>query len=1066
MSDQTNFITGITVPGLTSIEYAEGLNNAFNNINNNFTTLANQDFAKGEDGSSVSVEYINIFDKKKDEYTEIGNDLIKAITKGYDKSVSDPIDEVLYDKLLRNDDTKVGMITDANGKYVSSLYFVFLDARYARSDLSDTIKKVSNNSSESDSSNNQSHPYTNAVDLSCVLIYNGQTQTFERLDNAFPTMYYTPGVGMCWKLYGENTGIPVQGLPGAKGQSSSIAIARCSELKNSSDGNQTLSGTVDDLLIGGTYTKTFSDEQLQEYDGQTVLIIGPKHDDVKGESFTDFYFGALTRNGSGFDVTTAYDKPWTSYVEATAVVNLLRSINIYRAQDTNGEGEVGTNSPDNTIKIPGLFVPIHTDDDKQSAHLITATNLTGSSTDAYASDMLIAPIDDIDNINSSKTLGISDPMYVERKVSVGGNTYIYDRYDDVNKFVWKNDDSDADEKYIYTKTINPTIGDEYEIEYSMGDTAPGDSPLSSYTTTLKGFNAVEDNQKKGALCIAEDVNIVNEGDDKPHNLSVSGNVFCDAIGCVNKLTVNGGANITGATTLGGKLTVNGGANITGPTNITGVTKIQCGLNSLMVDLLGVNITGLTTLNTGLNVSGATTLNAGLIIPNTQSIQFRSSNYNDKTDKSHIYLAPISNISNKPSIAFNRAGSDGNYVATIMSYAHDRGNTYGCDLEIPVKTYFGNGIHVNSNNGIQITGNNGGDLNMSITNAYNYEGGSTSMILKGWGGNVAPQVATYLGLWGSGNPNANNDGKYGEKWLICGNKDYETVWLNTADAFTGPVLVGYYRGITVDSGIKFGVKGNTYLGGNTYNSGTLKVGDDLTVENGDKSSAGGRSVIVRRTDNNVSIRLYVEGGEGKKGRGLYDDSNKSWFFYTTEQPSTNSKNFTINFDGNDLTSINKCTVASLTVSSGGASITGELDPGTDATYDIGYSTSSKRWRNLYLSGSANAAAFYQSSDNRLKDFEDTIPVDLEKLRALKKNYFTWKDNENKDRQIGVSAQEIQEIYPELVSANEDGMLSVAYDKLSVVALAAIDKLYEENKALEDRIKVLEDKFEALLSRINY
>lgn len=1028
MSDQTNFITGITVPGLTSTEYAEGLNNAFNNINNNFTTLANQDFVKGDAGSSVNVEYINIFDKN--DYTGIGIKLKSAIIRGYelDRDVWKDIDGVSYDKLLKTDDTKVGMIKDANGKNVSSLYFVFLDARYARSDLYDTITRVSNNSSESGSSNGQNqNPYTNAVDLSCVLIYNGQKQTFERLDNAFPTMYYTPGVGMCWKLYGENTGIPVQGLPGAKGQSSSIAIARCSKL-DSNDDNQTLTGDVKDLLIDGTYVEKFNDEQLQEYDGQTVLIIGPRHDGKKNESATDFYFGALTKDHDGFKVTTAYDKPWTSYVEATAVVNLLRKINIYGSQDTNGNGEDDTNGSDNTIKIPGLFVPIHTNDDKQSAHLITATNLTGLSTDAYASDMLIAPIDDIDNINSSKTLGISDPMYVERKVSIANSIYKYDRYDDdVNKFVWKNDDPDADEKYIYTKTINPTIGDEYEIEYSMGDTAPGDSPLSSYTTTLKGFNVVEDNQKKGALCIAEDVNIVNEGDDKPHNLSVSGNVFCDAIGCVNKLTVNGGASITG------------GARITG----------------------GANITGLTTLNTGLNVSGGT----------------------------------VTNTAAKEDVAEFSA--------------------------------------------------------------------------KNNSGRVAIQIASYLGLWGSGMSDTTKNtikDTLGEKWLICGHKTHDEVWLNTYDSFSGPVLVGYNRGTTAGSGVKFGVKGNTYLGGNTYNSGTLKVGDELTVENGDTSSTGSRSVIVRRTDNNVSIRLYVEGDKGKLGRGLYDDSNKTWLFYNATPPTSKATAVDINFNGNNLTGIDKCTVASLTVSgdttiNGATTMTGVLtlkgeqypdeDNGVDrycldcknsdiigvnslafndyadgasegilfnngnrntdtyssiwvtgtADYAIPkFSRNVKRLTegtpvnyNIYWSGASliphtnnscnvgsddyrfsvgyfykvyASTAYYQSSDNRLKDFGDTIPVDLEKLRTLKKNYFTWKDNENKDRQIGVSAQEIQEIYPELVSANEDGMLSVAYDKLSVVALAAVDKLYEENKALEDRIKALEDKFEALLSRIYY
>jgi hypothetical protein len=45
-----------------------------------------------------------------------------------------------------------------------------------------------------------------------------------------------------------------------------------------------------------------------------------------------------------------------------------------------------------------------------------------------------------------------------------------------------------------------------------------------------------------------------------------------------------------------------------------------------------------------------------------------------------------------------------------------------------------------------------------------------------------------------------------------------------------------------------------------------------------------------------------------------------------------------------------------------------------------------------------------------------------------------------------AQDIQKIYPELVY-EDGGHLSLAYDKLSVIALEAIDVLNEKNKELE-------------------
>ena len=94
--------------------------------------------------------------------------------------------------------------------------------------------------------------------------------------------------------------------------------------------------------------------------------------------------------------------------------------------------------------------------------------------------------------------------------------------------------------------------------------------------------------------------------------------------------------------------------------------------------------------------------------------------------------------------------------------------------------------------------------------------------------------------------------------------------------------------------------------------------------------------------------------------------------------------------------------------------------------------------ITMTNTCTAAGFYQSSDELLKTFYDPIKVDLDKLKTLRKNYFKFNDKEDK-LEIGVSAQEVQEIYPELVTENDEGYLSVAYDKLSVIALKAIDEL---------------------------
>ena len=121
----------------------------------------------------------------------------------------------------------------------------------------------------------------------------------------------------------------------------------------------------------------------------------------------------------------------------------------------------------------------------------------------------------------------------------------------------------------------------------------------------------------------------------------------------------------------------------------------------------------------------------------------------------------------------------------------------------------------------------------------------------------------------------------------------------------------------------------------------------------------------------------------------------------------------------------------------------------------------------VSGTITATGFYQSSDERLKTFYDPIKVDLDKLSKLRKNYFKFNDKDKLE--IGVSAQEIQAIYPEIISENSDGYLSVAYDKLSVIALAAIDEqqniINEQNNKinqLEERLKAIENILSKLTS----
>ena len=117
---------------------------------------------------------------------------------------------------------------------------------------------------------------------------------------------------------------------------------------------------------------------------------------------------------------------------------------------------------------------------------------------------------------------------------------------------------------------------------------------------------------------------------------------------------------------------------------------------------------------------------------------------------------------------------------------------------------------------------------------------------------------------------------------------------------------------------------------------------------------------------------------------------------------------------------------------------------------------KRYSYGYFSNAVYATSgFYESSDERLKNILNHVKVDLDKLSKLRKVYYIWKDASNTSIQLGMIAQDVQKLYPELVDVDEEtGYLSLAYDKLSVLALEAIDVLYKEHKKLKERIDELE------------
>lgn len=91
----------------------------------------------------------------------------------------------------------------------------------------------------------------------------------------------------------------------------------------------------------------------------------------------------------------------------------------------------------------------------------------------------------------------------------------------------------------------------------------------------------------------------------------------------------------------------------------------------------------------------------------------------------------------------------------------------------------------------------------------------------------------------------------------------------------------------------------------------------------------------------------------------------------------------------------------------------------------------------VTGDVDASNFNATSDVALKDNLALVENPLEKLSNISGYTFNWK-KDNKEA-VGIIAQEVEQIFPQLVTTGNDGYKRVNYDALIPVMIEAIKEL---------------------------
>jgi hypothetical protein len=99
--------------------------------------------------------------------------------------------------------------------------------------------------------------------------------------------------------------------------------------------------------------------------------------------------------------------------------------------------------------------------------------------------------------------------------------------------------------------------------------------------------------------------------------------------------------------------------------------------------------------------------------------------------------------------------------------------------------------------------------------------------------------------------------------------------------------------------------------------------------------------------------------------------------------------------------------------------------------------------------------FATSDSRLKENLEVIPNALDKVSSLTGYTFNWNalaKTQGKDvsvREVGVIAQDVKEVLPEVVTIRDNGMLAVRYEKLVPLLIEAIKELRDEVQKLKEK-----------------
>ncbi len=272
-----------------------------------------------------------------------------------------------------------------------------------------------------------------------------------------------------------------------------------------------------------------------------------------------------------------------------------------------------------------------------------------------------------------------------------------------------------------------------------------------------------------------------------------------------------------------------------------------------------------------------------------------------------------------------------------------------------------------------------------------------------------------------------------------------------NAFTSTQIPTTTSQLTNNSGFLTSLSGAVLTTGNQTVAGIKTFSNDLVASSdiGIGTASPISQLHIRRTSSPGPI-IQLENAAGGSGADTlirFGDSSENYSYSVGSDDSANS--FRISYNGTSYNGAVPGTNDFLILdTSGNAQIpNGDLKVslGSIAVGNISNSATDGR-----IDASNDVVAF-STSDIRLKDNIKTIDKALDKVNSIQGIEFDWIEKEevhgNKGHDIGVIAQEIEKILPDVVTTRDSGYKAVKYEKIVPLLIEAIKELTNEVNELK-------------------